>query len=198
MTAALVKAVNLGTGRLAESVGHYISGYLSALEQQILQTHRSSRMRLDVLWWSESLYSPFLQVGYRDLSLPVAAAAAAVDLANIVPALAPASVSYVLGETVLRIGRLLGDENTQTVTSFLQAISDAKTDFGDSFPRVPAIDARMPLVGLVGEAAAGCHISPDVVRTRVGVDGSLTLRSAEFAMWIFRGLQAHRLVESLR
>ncbi len=197
MSAALVKAANLATGRLAESISKSIAGHLNTLEEA-LQTHESTQMRLGVLWWSESLYSPSLQVGYRDLSLPIAAVAAAVDLASIVPTLAPASVSYVLGETVLRIARLLDAEDAQTVASYLQAIAEANTGFGDRFPAASTTDERVPLVTLVGEAAKGYTVSRETVRSRTGVDGSLTLSSADFAMWIFRDLQAHRLLETLR
>ena len=117
MTAALVKAVNLGTSRLAKTMAKDLGTHMTSLEKRLLdeletveqmQTEReqcaaSGRMRLDVLWWSEARYSPLLKKGYRDLAPPLTALLAAVDLAAIVPPLAPASVSYVLAETVADI-----------------------------------------------------------------------------------------------
>ncbi len=209
MTAALVKAVNLGTGRLAESVAQGVASYLSTFDAELLreveqlrndmsQMRDSSRMRLDVLWWSESLYSPSLQVSYRDLPLPVAAVAAAGDLTKIVPALAPASVCYVLGETVLRLSHILDETGDQPVSAYLKGLADERTDFGDSLPRSSTPDARSPLLDLVGEASSGQVVPPKILRSRTGVDGALKLSSAEFAMWVFRDLQARRLVKELR
>ena len=208
MTAALVKAVNLGTGRLAESVGKDVAGYLNALGKQLIdqlrdveqlqnemsQTHNSSRMRLDVLWWSEALYSPSLQVGYRELSLPVAAVAAAIDLTTLVPALSPASISYILGETMVRLGQILSSNKKKPVIAYLDGLADAETDFGDRFPRKPTNDARVPLLQLVGEASSGSKVSSEILRSRSGVDAALQLSSAEFAMWVFRDFQARRLL----
>ena len=59
--------------------------------------------QLDVLWWSEAKYSPSLRLGYREMQRAVAAVAMAHDLSMLVPAMAPTSVTYVLGETVAAI-----------------------------------------------------------------------------------------------
>lgn len=205
MAAALVKAVNLGTGRLAKSIGVNLSDYLlkelseaKKIQNEISQTNSSNRMRLDVLWWSESLYSPSLQVGYRDLPLPVAAVAAAKDLADIVPALAPASVCYVLGETLFRLARVIKSDGDQPIVSYLKTLSEKEPDFGDEFLRSPNHNVRLPLIDLVGEASAGNEVTSDMLLSRAGVNGALKLSSAEFAMWVFRDLQARRLVLELQ
>lgn len=212
MATALSKAVSLGNARLLEALSQQLVGYLGEFEKQLTeqfreieqqqsemsQTHESSRMRLDVLWWSDALYSPVLQVGYRELELPVAAVAAAVDLAAIVPALAPASVSYVLGETLLRIDQLGGGRSEKSLQEYLSGVTDSKVDFGERLPDAPTNNVRLPLLDLVGEAAAGSLVSPDAIRQRAGIDPSLALSPAEFAMWVFRGIQANRLVEALR
>lgn len=212
MTAALVKAVNLGTARLAESLGTNLSAHIRTLGRQLteqlheveqlqsemIRSHDSSRMRLDVLWWSEALYSPTLQTGYHDLALPVAAVAAAADLATLVPALAPASVCYVLGETVFRVARVQEADGDQPILSYLNTLASAKTTFGDGFPSATTNDLRLPLLDLVGAASTGRQVSAEVLRSRAGIEGNLELSAAEFAMWVFSDLQARRLVEVLR
>jgi hypothetical protein len=211
MTAALVNAVNLGTSRLAQSLSENLAGPLSVFEKKLaiglselgqlrdetLQSYQASRMRLDVLWWSEALYSPSLQVGYRDLPLSVASVAAAVDLVTIVPALAPASVCHILGETVHRLARILNGDGALPIITYLHALADAKTNFGDGLPNSTTNEVRSPLLGLVGEASTGSRIPAEVLRLRAGVDGALQLSPAEFATWVFRDLQARRLVEGL-
>ena len=212
MATALTKAVNLGTSRLSKSLSEQMVGYLGELEGRfaeegrdldqlqtdLTQAHESSRMRLDVLWWSYALYSPSRQLGYRELPLPVAAVAAALDVARIVPPLTPASVCYVLGETILRIARAPDGDNKRSLSSYLEALADAKTDLGDGMPGLPPGDARWALVDMVGEAARGARVLPEVVRSRTGIDAALALSPAELSMWVFRGVQANRLVESLR
>ena len=212
MALAMAEAVNLGTARLAESIGKKLPDLLLAHEKQLFdqlheievlqsemsQYHKASRMRLDVLWWSESLYSPSLQVGYRELPLPVAAVAAAMDLVGIVPPLAPASVCYVLFETVLRIATILDANENQSIIRYLDILSSSKVDHRVEISYSPTDDLCVPLLCLVGEACTGGRPSSEDLRLRAGIDGTIKLSAAEFAMWIFRDLQARRLVDKLR
>lgn len=202
MTAAVVKAVNLGTTRLAESVAHNVAGptteQLKQFQREMLRTQELTRVRLDVLWWSESLYSPSLRIGYRELPLPVAAVVAAADVTAIVPALAPASVCYILGETVNhRLARMVDGDGNQQILTLLETVAQKKIDLGDVFSSQPT-SGRSPLLDLVAEASTGRMISSDALRSRAGIDGELSLSPAEFAMWVFRDLQARRLTKEVR
>jgi len=204
MTAVLVKAVNLGTQRLGASLSKSLATYLSSFTDktdqlcaELTESQYINQMRLNVLWWSEALYSPMIGSSYRELPLPVAAVAAAEDLAAIVPALSPASVSYVLGETVLRLSRILEAEDVQPISFYLGELATAKKDFVKSFPQVNP-NMRQPLLGLVIEASSGIKPTAENFRSLTGLDISLKLSSGEFAMWVFRDLQARRLVDELR
>jgi GTPase-associated system helical domain len=216
MTKALVKSVNLGTERLANSLSESLSSYLNAFERRLIdrmnqteqcnsefsELHASSRMRLDVLWWSEALYSPLLCHSYREMNLSVAAVAAAVDLTKIVPALCPASVYYILAETVLRLSRILGINETKPLMSYLNDLAEATPDLGEALPCLStnsdANKQRLPLLHFVGEASAGVELSSDALCKHAGIESTLNLSAGDFAMWVFRDLQARRLVEELR
>lgn len=212
MTDALVKTVNLGTKRLADLLSENLSAYLAALEQRLSeQVHQAEairnevagfqqagRMRLDVLWWSEARYSPSLARGYRELHSAVAAIVMALDLSNIIPALAPASVAYVLGESVASLSRNSSEGVTQPLESLLTVLAEDDTDFGEQLPNATSYQGRLPLFELIAEAAGGTIVSAEAVRSRAGVDPSLQLSMAEFAMWVFHDLQARRLVEALQ
>ena len=213
MAAAMVKATNLGTARLAKSVNEkipdYLSGYekhflgqlreVETLQKEISQYYNASRIRLETLWWSESLYSPSLGVSYRELELPIAAVAAAVDIAAIVPPLAPGSVSYVLLETVLRIARILDANEKNTIHTYLECLTSANKDFGDRITDSTTTEELcVPLLSFVGQASNGNPVSLGDLRTRAGVDGSIELSAGEFSMWVFRDIQARRLVDELR
>ena len=212
MTTALVKAVNLGIQRLAESLSKSLATYLGNVEDHlrddvrqaeqlcldISESQKSSRMRLDVLWWSEALYSPLLGCSYRDRELPDAAVAAAIDLGAIVPALSPASVYYVLGETIQRLSRMRGADGARLLISYLDEFKKNQTDFGEAFYHMISGEIRTPLLGLVVEISDGVEPTEELFRSRAGINGSLELSSGEFAMWVFRELQAKRLIEALR
>ena len=188
MTAALVKAVNLGTERLADVLSENLSAYLAALEQrlseqvhraaaiqnEVTQSQQAGRMRLDVLWWSEALYSPSLARGYRELHLVVAAVAMALDLSRIVPALAPASVTYVLGESVASLSPHSFEGATQPLESLLTVLAEDKTDFGEQLQNTTSHQGRLQLFDLVAEAAGGTSVAAEAVHSRAG----LRLRTA--------------------
>ena len=208
MATALSKAVNLGNARFAESLARYLGEFERKLREQLsdveqlqgnmVQTHESSRVRLDVLWWSEALYSPLMGVGYRELDSSMAAVVAAIDLSNIVPALSPASVVYVLDETLRRAFDWAGHGRRQPVHKFLDDVAKAQGDFAEHLPTAPTNNVRLSLIDLVGEAAGGSTVSADTIRQRAGVDPELLLSPGEFAMWIFRCKQSNRLVEALK
>lgn len=212
MTDALVKAVNLGTSRISESIGKDLTEYMSFLQEQLLEQQKESekvlnemtqsissgRIRLDVLWWSEACYSPLLKRGYRELDQTVAALVAAADLAAIVPPLSPASVSYVLAETVADLSR--GVENSELpppLECYLKSLAEASLDLGGELSHPTTHEDRMPLVDLVAGAAAGKVASTESIRGRAGIDPDLQITPADFAMWMFRDLQARRMVEAL-
>jgi hypothetical protein len=104
MAAAIAKAVNLGTSRISSSVGDSVQSNLSsfetqlkdklnaveALESAMARIHQSSRMRLDLLWWSQARYSSSQHSGYSSLNESVAAFVAAVDLSKLVLLVRPA------------------------------------------------------------------------------------------------------------
>lgn len=212
MTDALVKAVNLGTSRLAESIVTQLGNYLGGFEKQIAEqlrefeqiqneiarNHDASQMRLNVLWWSEALYSPLLKTGYRELTLPITAVVAAVDLSFLVPELAPACVRHILGEMVSRLSYALDDCGKHPVCEYLDTLTSSRVDLGETLQGSTSDNTRIPLITIVGDAAAGGRVSSDALRSRTGVDNGLELTAAEFAMWVFSDLQARRLIEVIQ
>lgn len=63
----------------------------------------SDQTRLNVLWWSEALYSSPLRKSYRELDPYLAAAIMPIDLLKQIALPAPASVGYMLSETVRKL-----------------------------------------------------------------------------------------------
>ena len=212
MTSAVVKAVNLGTSRLAQCINKDLALHMASLQKHIVdelnaaeqlqveleQVAAAGRLRLDVLWWSEARYSPFLKRGYRELTPPVLAIAAAADLAAIVPPLAPASVSYVLAEMVADTDR--GARPSQLkfpLEDYLKSLAESSLNFGDRLPGQTSYDGRLPLLHILAESAAGVAISSATLKARTGIGPDLQLTPADLAVWAFGELQAMRMVETL-
>lgn len=211
MTAAVVKAVNLGIARLSESLAGSIAQYLTALDQQatdhlrsvetiqaeVFEAQQAGKMRLDVLWWLESRFSPSLMCGYRELPQAACALAMVYDLTQLVPALAPASVTYVLGEAMEAVlppeFRTKQHSIKDLLTSLVEEGSKVKKLYSDRSSR----PGRVPLLELVSEAASGNRAVLEESRTRTGVEPSLEVTMQEFAMWVFRDQQARRLAEEI-
>jgi hypothetical protein len=212
MTAALVKAVNLGTSRLAKSVTEGFVAHVTSLDKhlfdqinaveevlaEVAQSNASGHMRLNVLWWSEACYSPLLKKGYRELIPSVGALIAAIDLATIIPPLAPASVTYVLAEMVADIcSGAEAQQSSQPLEDYIKVLATASLDLRSALPQATTSGGRVPLVELVSEATAGAALSKDIVQARAGIKPDLQMTPSDFAMWMFREIQASRLVEGL-
>lgn len=206
MTEALVKAVNLGTTRLAESIATELAAHVAAMEEHLQHQLRqveslqgnlaesatAGRMRLDVLWWSQARYSPSQKTAYATLPAVTAALAAAADLTAIVPSLAPASVTHVLGET---IAACFGSESLGLLEQLNLLKESPPTGLEGVLPSGNTNAVRVPVLELVAEVAGGSSVSESDIRTRAGVDPGLKLEPAELAMWLFRELQALRIAE---
>lgn len=208
MTEALVNAVNSGTSRITSSLQENLDSYVSVLESELLEQQKhidsafrealesisASKMRLDVLWWSQALYSSMFGRSYRDLPLVVSTVASALDLSAITPPLAPASVTYVLGETVHRLTSLVDGPSTWTLATLLGALASHSNLFVDQgLSELPS--TRCSLFALIRHAYSGNRMSADEIREKSGLDPELVLSAAEVAMWIFRDVQAERLAE---
>ena len=212
MSAALAKAVNLGTSRLSDAISKSLQEYMNIFETRltesldsietvrtkVLESQQSSQMRLNVLWWFEAMYSPTLKLGYRKLSTTNAAMAMAYDLTSIVPPLAPVSVTYILSEAVAALFQPQKIPKPQSIKKFLDDfIKDGSTLRG-IVPKVSNNKMRQPLSELTIEAINGIEISDENVLTRTGINPSLELTFPEFAMWTFRDFNARRLIEGIK
>ena len=201
MTAALVKAVNFGMKQVLIPIDKELQSQQKQLEQHLTSHLETIRMRvadrLDVLWWYEAKYSPSLRMGYREMQREVAAVAMAHDLSTLVRALAPASVTYVLGEAVAAISR--DDSNEPwSVETLLDALRTSDLNLREAIPDTTTTNGRVPLFALVAKAIGGNRVGREDVSGRTGIDPGLKLSLPDFSMWMFRDIQARRLTEELR
>ena len=203
MTAALVKAVNLGMKQLLTPLGKAMQAQQDDLKQRLtshleaIRAQGSGKTQLDVLWWSEAKYSSSLRLGYRGMETAVAAVSMAQDLSVLVPTMAPTSVTHVLGEAVAAISQDNSSPALWSIETLLDALHTSNSNLQEVIPDIPATDGRVPLFHLVVKAIGGHRISRDEVSGKAGVDPELEISAPDFSMWVFRDIQALRLVEEL-
>jgi hypothetical protein len=167
------------------------------IQAEVTDLYQAGKMQLDVLWWFESKFSPSLLCGYRELPQTACALAMVCDLAEIIPALSPVSVTYMLGESMATALPPAKRTKRFSIESLLTSLVDEGTKVKKLLPDKSGRQGRVPILELVIEAAGGNNIASEI-RQRTGLDPSLQITLQEFAMWAFRNLQAQRLVEVIK
>lgn len=202
ITAALVKAVNLGMKRVLVPIHKELQSQRNELEQRLTSHWDAIEMRgvsrLNVLWWSEAKYSPALRQGYREMQRAVAAVTMAHDLSMLVPAMVPTSVTYVLGEAVAAISQYDPEPESCSIETFLDTLCTSNSDLREVILDRTTTNGRVPLFELVAKVIGGHRIPREDVSGRTGINPELTISLPDFSMWMFRDIQARRLVEELR
>lgn len=176
--------------QIAVTVSKYVDGTLNA----VAASNAGLQRRTQLLWWREALYSPSARTSYRNLPLTVAAAQMAFDLFKEVPLFSPASVSAFLEEAVRRLPDA-GEPKLRPVSDLVIEAQDAETlaplrAIASSLTDEP--EGRGPLLALIGHATYAGARSKEAFQLLTGVPVGSTLGPVEWAVWLFRELQAAR------
>lgn len=152
-------------------------------------------LRLNVLWWSKAMYSRSLRRGYRELPSPLAAVAMALDLLDEMPKPTPASVVYLLAESVQQ---LQGAEPTQeyALADLLRTLRAERQRLPDEWSqrlRAPTREGRLSLRDLVFASLASNDGDPASYVMRTGLSGDVVLSLPAVAKALFRQEQAVQL-----
>lgn len=196
--AGVAGAVNEALQVTAKSIdlsaaGDSLESFLRSLATQIdaaVRPIRATALRTEVLLWRESLFSVSLRSGYRRLSPAVRTLAQACDLHALVPAHSPVAVESLLEEA----GRAVGDDEPMTIPDFLAAlVQDFPAELASTVGKTKPHAGRGPLLALVREAVIEGS-PPGSLGQRLGVDPNVPVPLYELALWMFRDLQADRLL----
>ena len=187
------------TGKVTEALREFAKKIAASQKDQVdalrsivteaATANEYAQLRQDVLWWKEALYSTTLRCSYRALPKATAVVAMAHDLFQVVPAIVPESVVYLLAEAV---HQLLGDVSTiqQPILEFLTQIRAEARGIQDIVNQGPKGAYRIPLLGLVELVVHGQEVSSALLHEHTGLSQEIRLSPAELAMWCFRDLQA--------
>lgn len=185
-----------------EKNGKSIQGSISSFAQEnqavmSMATDFSTRERLkiDTLWWYESLYSSSLRKSYREISPFAAVVLMPLDLLAFVPLISPSAVSYILSEAVARLPK--GNyERTIPLLEIITKISTSKADL----PLSRLTDLTTPInpsgrLSLRDVIKLSLAETPDFVslleRARIPQDAQMSL--PQLARALFRQEQAVRI-----
>lgn len=163
--------------------------------QRALAPVVANTLRTRLLWWKEARFSPSLRCDYGSLDLMVRPLVMAADLHGQAPAYCPQSVDFFLADAVGQVGssaNVAQSEEGYTVEAYIKALAEAKLDLSKLLPKAKEHPGRVPLIDYIRRKAVD-GLSPGPSSERLRLTDAVRLKPSEFAMWIFRDLQAHRL-----
>lgn len=172
------------------AIGSALAEFATGVAEASAGTLRVIERRSRLLWWKESLFSPSARVSYRSLDPAIAAALAATDANAQTGPFAPRMVEHFLGETLRSI-----DPEAMALPRYLAELAasvqaDASPS-GDTcrsaFGSVKGSAGRTPLTSLM---ASDEKVDEKVIAARLGLEGDVRMSPIDFALWLFRELQA--------
>lgn len=190
-------AVDSVTKKLAENItgaldmtaqGEAISAYIGTVAANIAQMSIGLERRNSLVWWKEALYSPSAQRSYRVVDLPVAAALIAIDASMQTGPFAPRMAEAFLLETI----RALDPAAIATSRPLTQLCADAVQGNGADIvcAYLGGLHREAGRTSLASLIAEGEPIDAAALTHRIGVAGDIVLSPADFALWLFRDMQA--------
>jgi hypothetical protein len=188
---ATSQAVADGAKQWSASVAAPVASFALDVAHAIAGSQRAALLRLDLLWWKETLYSPSARVSYRSLPPAAAGLLMAHDVLARISVPAPQSVVAYLRETATTLG---GSDRRPLIDwlSELGGGSAAKSII--ALP--PDRPGRIPLSDLL-RRSLHAPVSADDLQGRVGLKPSLELSLADLVAWFFYDQQAERAVREV-
>jgi hypothetical protein len=156
---------------------------------------RVEQIRLDALWWAEAMYSTPLRRSYREIPPALAAAVMAIDLIDAVTSPTPASVGYLLAETVARLPGA-GHGERHKLTDVLDSLRETRGKLPRAWrdaPATPPPEGRLSIRDLAVLALGDREWSATTALKRAGLPADAEIALPDLARAVFRQEQAVRL-----
>ncbi len=182
----LANSIDLGAA--SQSIEAYAQDLSRTIASAIRPIHATA-LRSRVLFWREALYSPRLQLSYRRVPSSARVLALAIDLHDIVPPHSPLAIEALLEEAA----RAVSEDESIPLADFLGVIDAVPSELTTALGRGKPQSGRSPLLSLVREMIWAGQV-PEALSARIGVDPSTPITLPELSVWLFRDLQAERLL----
>jgi hypothetical protein len=157
------------------------------------------RLRTELLWWKEAVYSQSAKLSYRAILPPAGAALLmAFDLNQLVPEFCPVSVQFFLQEAVTGVVEAkvkTGKHQAKSILDIFTNLVDA--ELPAAFQAAIAVHksqsvGRKPLVSLLADCLSLRSVDAVRFRPEVGIDATAVLSLPDLSVWFFREIQALR------
>ena len=204
----IAQVVNQSYNELAESIhknleqlnaplNNYASAIHTTFKEVIEQSMHSIVMqerRSRLLWWRQTLYSSTLQCGYRTLDAYQTVFIMAYDLHQQVTAYSPQSVEYLLREAVQEVIKVQASKSI-SLNKFCEELRSNEKLFTllESIKSTTEITGRMPLLVFIKHTLQST-LECEKLEKRVGISNHTEIELEDLAVWLFRDLQATKLV----
>lgn len=191
---ARIPAALKGAEEFQEALTAYMNEVGSVI-RRALAPAAATALRTRLLWWKEARFSPSLRRDYGGLNPLVRPLVMAADFHGQVPHYCPLSVDFFLADAVRQVAFAadrMQPEEGHTVEEYVGALAEAEVDLAGLLPKGKEQPGRIPLLEFVRRAMAGGQVLAGI-RELLGITEADRIPPSEFAMWIFRDLQAQRL-----
>lgn len=188
-----------------KQAGTSLSGHAAAISEamrdavnQIEQRANANERRSQLLWWRQTLYSPTLKQGYREMDQVIATLLMGYDVYKQITDYYPQSVEYLLREAVRNVLINVKDEAVNSMTLFefcsrLQSNGRATELRQELKASISDEPGRISLLRFLKNVLAGGPLAPDKLTERVGMKSDTEVTLEDLAVWILRDLQAYHL-----
>lgn len=182
---------------LETPVNKFFADFKKSFDGVLKTTFKSIQaveQRSKLLWWKETLYSASLKRGYRELDKPLQSVMMAYDLYVLLPALTPASVDYLLKDTL----RLVNSELDLEVT-FKEILANTVTNRSQEvlkpyFEDFPGENGRLTITQFLRLLIHGrVKVDDFTNRTGIGLDRKGT--QSYFTVAILHDLMVQYLIK---
>ena len=192
---SLIKQLQESEIKKIESVGEQLFGQRSWLQEVVKKSKEHTKaeaIKLDALWWSESLYSPSLRCSYRELKPVFSAVLMPIDLLALLNIPVPTSVSYTLSETVGKLPEM-GFDKAYSIHEILNEVVSMRSLLPDilmsHISKSPEA-GRLSLRDLIFEVLLGSSSKLDDLLGRSGLKEDFMISLPRLSQALFRQEQA--------
>lgn len=168
--------------------------YKEAINENI---RSNENLKLETIWWSKAFYSHSLNTSYREFEGMIALIIMASDLLSLIENAPPASVSYLLSETVANLTDIdIEDKLTlKEIWTYYSSSAD-KLPTEISSRLTEALYDSWTFSDFVVMALKGSSISEAEAITKLGIDQDTRISLPNLAQAIFREKSAEHQVRT--
>ncbi|WP_434998505.1 GTPase-associated system all-helical protein GASH [Pectobacterium brasiliense] len=146
----LSSTIEASFSAISESINNVLNSQRLSIQnyqKQLSLAHAQEQTKLNVLWWSEALYSTSHNKSYREFSPEISSIIMPYDLLEQVFSPSPASVAYGLSETVNKLPGA-GFQQNKTFLEFLEKIKSSRGYIDETFIEKLNSDSEQPCLNV--------------------------------------------------